>query len=151
MRKKYFIISLISLALFVIWTILLCFVDKQPIGPLDSTIGFATVNKFIHNLTSTNMMLYVITDWLSLIPMFCVFIFAFIGLIQWMKRKTILKIDFDILILGLFYITVFTLYFLFEKFVINYRPILINRILEASYPSSTTLLVLCVMPTTVMQ
>ncbi len=30
---------------------------------------------------------------------------------------------------------------------INYRPILINGVLEASYPSSTTLLVLSVMPT----
>ncbi len=30
---------------------------------------------------------------------------------------------------------------------INYRPILINGLMEASYPSSTTLLVLSVMPT----
>ncbi len=34
---------------------------------------------------------------------------------------------------------------------INYRPVLINGILEASYPSSTTLLVLSVMPTLMFQ
>ena len=44
-----------------------------------------------------------------------------------------------------------TAYILFEEVVINYRPVLINGFLEASYPSSTTLLVLCVMPTAVMQ
>ena len=34
---------------------------------------------------------------------------------------------------------------------INYRPILIDGMLEASYPSSTTLLVLSVMPTLIFQ
>ena len=38
-------------------------------------------------------------------------------------------------------------YLLFEMVPINYRPILIGGNLEASYPSSTTLLVLSVMPT----
>ena len=35
--------------------------------------------------------------------------------------------------------------------VINYRPTLIDGYLEASYPSSTTMLVMCVMPTAMMQ
>ena len=35
--------------------------------------------------------------------------------------------------------------------VINYRPVLINGVLEASYPSSTTMLTMCVMPTLAMR
>jgi undecaprenyl-diphosphatase len=42
-------------------------------------------------------------------------------------------------------------YLFFEIVVINHRPVLIEGQLEASYPSSTTMLVLCVMPTALMQ
>lgn len=59
--------------------------------------------------------------------------------------------DTDILVLGGFYILVMAAYVFFEIVVINYRPVLIQGYLEASYPSSTTMLVMCVMPTAVMQ
>ena len=71
--------------------------------------------------------------------------------IQWIKRKHLLKVDYNILILGGFYIVVMAVYVLFEMLVVNYRPVLIGGILEASYPSSTTMLVMCVMPTAIMQ
>ncbi|MBQ5356965.1 MAG: phosphoesterase PA-phosphatase, partial [Oscillospiraceae bacterium] len=93
------------------------------------------------------MNLYIITDWLSIIPVCFIIGFGSLGLMQWIKRKNILKVDFDILILGAFYVIVMAIYLLFESLVINFRPVLINGILEASYPSSTTLLFLCVMPT----
>lgn len=77
--------------------------------------------------------------------------FAVLGLIQWIKRKNILKVDSSILVLGVFYIIVFGAYVFFEFHVINCRPILINGILEASYPSSTTMLAMCVLPTDMME
>lgn len=97
------------------------------------------------------MILYHITDWLSLIPIAFCMGFATLGLIQWILRKSILKVDFSILALGGFYLLVTACYLLFEKYPVNYRPVLIDGYLEASYPSSTTLLVLCVMPTAMMQ
>ena len=97
------------------------------------------------------MPLYTITDWLGLIPVAIMFGFAMLGLVQWIQRKHILRIDFSILVLGGFYILVTAVYMIFEMCVINYRPILINGYLEASYPSSTTMLVLCVIPTTILQ
>ena len=97
------------------------------------------------------MWLYTVTDWLGLVPIAVALIFAVLGLCQWIKRKNILKVDFSLIILGVYYIVVIIAYIIFEKVVINYRPILIEGYLEASYPSSTTMLVLCVMGTTLAQ
>lgn len=127
------------------------YVDVQPIGPKASCVGFAGFNEFFHNLTGTHMMVYTITDWLGLVPLFVALGFALMGLVQLIKRRSLLKVDKDILVLGGFYVVVMATYILFEFWVINYRPILIDGYLEASYPSSTTLLVMCVMPTAIMQ
>jgi undecaprenyl-diphosphatase len=151
MKKRNFCIALGLLAAFALWTIAIRFIDVQPIGPQGSTVGFATLNSIIHTRTGVHMQLYTITDWLGLVPVAFGFGFAMLGLAQWIKRKSLLKVDRSILILGGFYIATMAAYLVFESFVINYRPVLIAGNLEASYPSSTTLLVLCVMPTAMMQ
>lgn len=149
-RKKIFI-TVSLLALFVLWTIAISHVDVQAIGPKGSTVGFATFNGFFHELTGVHMLIYTITDWLGLVPLCFALGFAFLGLVQLIKRKSLLKIDYSILVLGGFYIIIIAAYVLFEIFIINYRPVLIEGYLEASYPSSTTMLVMCVMPTAIMQ
>jgi undecaprenyl-diphosphatase len=132
---------------FVVWTILIQKVDVQPVGQQGTDIGFASLNTWFHKLTGVHMNLYVITDWLGLVPVFICMIFAILGLVQLIKRRSMLKVDHDILILGVYYVLVVFGYLIFEMIPINYRPILINGFMEASYPSSTTLLVLSVMPT----
>ena len=150
-NQRNFCIATCMLLAFLLWTVVIQFVDVQAIGPQESSVGFATINQFVHNLTGVHMSLYTITDWLGLVPLTFVIGFALLGLIQWIKRKHLLKVDYNILILGGFYIIVMALYMLFEMLVVNYRPVLINGYLEASYPSSTTMLVMCVMPTAIMQ
>lgn len=149
--RKHFIISIALLVAFTLWTAAICFIDVRPIGPDGTSVGFATVNSYFHNLTGVNFTLYTITDWLGLVPVFTGFGFGMLGLLQWIRRKKLLKVDYSIRILGLFYIAVTAAYLFFEEFVINYRPVLINGYAEASYPSSTTLLVLCVMSTAIIQ
>ena len=149
--QRNFYIAICMLVAFLLWTVVIQFVDVQAIGPQESSVGFATVNQFVHTLTGVHMPLYTITDWLGLVPLVFVMGFALLGLIQWIKRKHLLKVDYNILILGGFYIVVMAVYVLFEMLVVNYRPVLICGILEASYPSSTTMLVMCVMPTAIMQ
>ena len=150
-NRRLFWLGVSLLAIFVLWTVLIRFVDVGAIGPRESSVGFATLNGCIHNLTGVNMSLYAITDWLGLVPIGVAFGFAVLGLVQWIKRKSLLKVDRSILTLGGFYVVVMAVYILFEIVVINYRPTLIDGYLEASYPSSTTMLVMCVMPMAMMQ
>ena len=150
-NQRNFCTATCMLLAFLLWTAAIQLVDVQAIGPQESAVGFATINQFVHNLTGVHMSLYTITDWLGLVPLVFVMGFALLGLIQWIKRKHLFKVDYNILILGGFYIVVMAVYVLFEMLVVNYRPVLINGYLEASYPSSTTMLVMCVMPTAIMQ
>ena len=150
-NQRNFCIATCMLLAFLLWTVAIQIVDVEAIGPQESSVGFATINRFVHNLTGVHMLLYTITDWLGLVPLIFVIGFALLGLIQWIKRKHLLKVDYTILVLGGFYIVVMAVYVLFEMLVVNYRPVLINGYLEASYPSSTTILVMCVMPTSIMQ
>ena len=139
------------IAVFVLWTVLVSVVDVRAIGPNGSSVGFATLNGYVHDLTGVNMRLYSITDWLGLVPIGVALGFAMLGLVQWIKRKSLFKVDRGILALGGFYIILLAMYIFFEIVVINYRPVLIDGYLEVSYPSSTTMLVMCVMPTAMMQ
>lgn len=136
---------------FVIWTLLIQIVDVQPFGQNGTDIGFATFNCWFHKLSGVHMTLYTITDWLGLIPLVVCMIFGGIGFVQLVKRRSLFKVDYDIIFLGIYYIIVIFGYLIFEMIPINYRPILIEGFMEASYPSSTTMLVLSVMPTLVFQ
>lgn len=150
-RKKHWCLPAGCLSAFVLWTVAVCVVDVQPIGPNGSQVGLATLNGWFHRLTGVHLTLYTITDWLGLVPIAVCFGFAVLGLCQWIKCKSIGRVDRNILLLGGFYIVTIAAYLLFESVVINYRPVLIEGCLEPSYPSSTTLLTLCVMPTAMMQ
>lgn len=139
------------LAGFLSWTAAVASVDIQAVGPQGSAVGFAAWNRFFHDLTGTHMNLYTLTDWLSLIPAVFVLGFGIAGLVQWIRRKALLQVDRSILLLGGFYGVVLGVYGLFETIVVNYRPVLMGGILEPSYPSSTTVLVICVMETAIIQ
>ncbi len=142
-KKKDFMVSGILLFLAIIYTLLVKIVDVQAIGPNDSKVGFASLNGFISKLIGSNMTFYKITEYLGYIAILMALIYALIGLIQVIKRKSLLKVDKEIIALGVFYVVVIILYVFFEKVIINYRPILIDGILEASYPSSHTILSIC--------
>lgn len=145
--KRWFICGIVSAVLFAVWTALIMMVDVLPCGVNGTNIGLAAFNTWFHRLTGVHMTLYSITDWLGLVPIFICFVFGGIGLVQMIKRRSLFKVDGDILILGAFYVAVIFCYLIFEMIPINYRPVLIEGHMEASYPSSTTLLVLSVMPT----
>lgn len=151
MKRKRLYISLGFIFAFIVWTVLVKTVDVAEIGVNNTEVGFSQLNGWFKSLIGENYALYVITDWLGFVPIFFGFAFVILGCTQWIKRKSIAKVDRSLLTLGAFYIALITAYVLFETILINYRPVLIEGRMESSYPSSTTLLVLCVMPTAITQ
>lgn len=149
--KNELILGCILLTAFACWTWMIQCIDVQSIGVNGSEVGFAALNSRFHELTGVHMLLYVMTDWLGLVPLFVCVVFGGIGLVQLIKRRSLFKVDHDLVFLGIYYVIVIFSYLIFEMIPINYRPILIEEVMEASYPSSTTLLVLSVMPTLVFQ
>ena len=139
------------LGLFAVWTVLVCTVDVQAAGESVTPVGFAALNTWFHGLWGVHLWVYTLTDWLGLVPVFVCMVFGCVGLSQLLRRRSLRKVDRDILILGVYYVAVILCYLTFEMYPINYRPILIDGRMEASYPSSTVLLVLSVMPTLVWQ
>ena len=145
--RRNLVAGVALLAAFALLTVLVQLVDVRPVGQNGTNVGFATFNIWFHGLTGVHMRIYTITDWLGLVPIAISLGFTAMGAVQLVRRRSLLKVDPDILLLGVYYIAVIFFYLLFKAVSINYRPVPIDGAMEASYPSSTTLLVLSVMPT----
>ena len=130
--QNNFIVAAGLLALFILYTVAIMFVDVQPIGPQGSSVGFAEVNQYFHTLFGVNMLLYSITDWLSIAVLFIMFGFAMVGLVQLIKRKSLFRVDSSILVLGGFYVLVFLAYLFFEFFV-SLLSVLYNNAYDVHY------------------
>ena len=139
------------LALFVLYTWSLTFVDVRAIGPEGSCVAYAAINGAVRDRIGVNMALYHVTDWAGVAALLVALGFAGLGLAQWIGRRSIRRVDRELLLLGAFYVLVFGAYVFFECCAINFRPVLIQGRLEASDPSSTTMLALCILPTAMVQ
>ncbi len=144
--KKNFTISIILVAIAILYTILVKVVDVGPVGPQNSEVGFATINKAVADKLPLNESLYKITKYLGYVSLAMVGIYGLIGFAQLISRKSLFKVDKEIISLGIFFVIVLALYIAFEMFIVNYRPVILDSDvgLEASYPSSHTVLAVCV-------
>ena len=140
MKKRNLVISVILILLAIIFTILVKNVDVNTLGANGSNIGFSTLNRSVFDNIGVNMTWYNITNCLGIISIIIALAYVLIGLIQLVKRKNVSKVDKEIIALGIFYVILAAIYIAFEIFIVNYRPILMDGELEASYPSSHTML-----------
>lgn len=143
-RKKLLRECILLFIIVIIYTILTKVFDVAAVGPQNSEVGFSTINHYIALKIGYNETFYQISKILGLIPFLLILYYGLIGLRQLIKRKSLLAVDQELLILGCFYILVGLVYVFFEKVIINYRPVMFDGLLEASFPSSHTMLALTI-------
>ena len=143
-KKKYrkFVDAAVLLVAALLFTLLVKVVDVQAIGPQETSVGFAKINKAFADAVGTNMLLYTLTQLLGYAALAVVAFFGFGGMMQLVKRKSLMKVDRELLGAGVLYVVVLALYVTFEKIIVNYRPVIMpgETAPEASFPSSHTLL-----------
>ena len=126
-----------------IYTISVTHVDVKAIGPENTDVGFAALNGAVAGLLPYNSVWYTISKLLGIVAMLLMLFFGFLFLLQIITRKGIFKADKDLYALMIFYLLVVITYVLFEVLKLNYRPVILKEEIEASYPSSHTLIGVC--------
>ncbi len=129
----------ILLLLFIVFTVTLNFVDIRAVGPLGSTVAYGGINAAFHHFSGVHWWLYEITEWMGNFAAVFALFGAVVSVLQWIRRKSLKRVDYPLLILMAFYVLLFGVYFLFEAVTINYRPVIVDGALAGSYPSSTTM------------
>ena len=147
-RKKSAVLTAVLWIVFILFTVLVKLVDVQPIGPEGSQVGFAAFNASL--LATYTPFWEKLTEYLGYLSLLTVGLFGLTGLVQLIRRRSIAKVEPALLLLGGLYVLVGICYVVFEFVALNYRPVILEGELEASYPSSHTMLTICVMGSAVM-
>lgn len=149
--RHSFLMTGVCFLLFLGFTVLVSVADVRPVGPEGSAVGLATLNAWAAERIGVHMLWYQITNVLGVVALLTAGCFGLLGLTQLVQRRSLWKVDVQILLLGAFYVFLAVCYLFFEKLIINYRPVILEGGLEASYPSSHTMLTVCIMATAIME
>ena len=148
--KKNIAATALLFVCFIVFTALVCTVDVAAIGPEGSSVGFAKVNQAVSEVFPYNDTYYLFSKYLGYLALGLCAAFGLLGVFQLITRKSLRKVDPELVLLGVFYVVVIAFYVMFMFVVVNYRPVLEDGALESSYPSSHTMLAVCVFISTVM-
>lgn len=146
-EKKLNLTAAVCAVLTILLIVLVRTADVAAIGPAGTKIGLSHLNQSVHELTGVNMTWYDITGWLGYLAIAIAVVLALLGCVQLIRRKSLKKVDREILCLGGLFVAVAVVYVFFEKVIVNYRPILMPDSMEpeASFPSSHTMITCAVM------
>ena len=142
LMKKKMSLSVLCFALFIVLIAVVRIVDVAAIGPEGTKVGLSSLNQAVHNALGVNMGLYKITQYLGYATLLLAAGVGVFGLIQLIQRRSLKKVDNAIWLLAGLYAATAVLYVLFEKVIVNYRPMIMpdETVPEASFPSTHTMM-----------
>lgn len=149
--NKSLIVGISLFVAFALFTILVKVVDVSAVGPLGSKVGFSKINEAVFDAFGTSDVWFNISEIFGILALIVAGVFVIVGLVQLIKRKSLKMVDNHILALGVFYVVVALAYLLFEVLVVSKRPVLVEGKLEASYPSSHTVLAVCILSSAIIE
>ena len=143
-QKIWLILGIVSFVSFIIFTLLVAFVDVDQ-------VGLSKINHFFWQHCGKHEIWERITDYLGY-----VLILVLVGILawqiwQWIQRKSLRRIDRNLLLFDFVCVTLVVVYFFFEIVVVNYRPLLDHGEAKASYPSSHVMLFATILPLLIWQ
>jgi undecaprenyl-diphosphatase len=112
--KKKCITSAVCFGLFLLLILLIKTVDVAAVGPEGTEIGLSKLNVAVHNLFGENLGWYKVTNVLGYLAILIGLCFAAMGGLQLIYRRSILKVDKEILLLGALYVVTVIFYIFFE-------------------------------------
>lgn len=141
MKAKYYLIVCATLlvAFLALWCCVV-FVDVQRVGANDTTLGLASVNLAVFLLLGQDATWDYVTDWLTVV---CILVGASVGakaFFQAVMRKSVKKVDTELYVVLGCYLLALAFVALFEIVPVNYRPLLAQGNLQASFPSTHALI-----------
>ena len=150
-KKTAFITAAVFALLFILTALLVKTVDVSAIGPDGTSIGLSSVNGPVRDFFGTSELWYKLTEWLGYAAILIAVTFFVMGVYQLISRKSIFKVDPEIICLGIIYVLTIAFYLFFEVFPVNFRPALMpgETVAEASFPSSHTVLACVILGTAI--
>ncbi|MBQ3830409.1 MAG: phosphatase PAP2 family protein [Spirochaetales bacterium] len=135
------VLGLAFLVIFLLFTYMVMKYDTAPVGFGGSVIGFSRFNTAFHELFPGDKGCYAASETLGYICLMLAGANAIIAIADFIRHRGIMNMHRRNIITMCYYAVVVAFYVLFEFVVINQRP----TEAEASYPSSHTMLALCVL------
>jgi len=139
--RNYTVWASVLLLLFLVLIALLLGVDVQAVGVEGTSLGLARMNIYLLDVFGFHPWWYALSEWLGVVSLLVVAGFGLLALSQLIRRRSLKRVDRSLYVLFALYGVLAFLYLFFEHVVLNYRP----QVLEPSFPSSHTLLVVFVM------
>ena len=113
--KKKLIVSAVCFGLFLLLVLLVKTVDVAAVGPEGTKVGLSKLNVAVHELFGENLGWYKVTNYLGYGAILIACCFAALGGLQLVYRRSLMKVDKEILLLGALYAVTIAFYVFFEK------------------------------------